>query len=108
MMQTVATILLWFCVLGCALLGGVYFAFSAFILTALRDAGHAGVTAMNSINRVILRSWFMPLFFATTLASAALAIIGLLEWGSGRAWLIVAGGVLYVAGMFKMGSLPIC
>jgi hypothetical protein len=45
MMQTVASFLVWFCVLGCALLGGVYFAFSAFI-----------VTAMNSINRVILRS----------------------------------------------------
>ena len=29
------TALLWFCALGCALIGGLYFAFSAFIMRAL-------------------------------------------------------------------------
>jgi uncharacterized membrane protein len=100
MMETVTTLLLWFCALGCALLGGVYFAFSAFIMRALRDSGMAGVTAMNAINRVILRSAFMPLFLGTTLASGALAVIGLLRFSEqGMLWLI-AGGVSYVAGMF--------
>ena len=65
-MHTLVTALLWFAALGCALLGGVYFAFSAFVMRSLRDAGHAGTVAMNSINRVILRSAFMPLFLGTT------------------------------------------
>lgn len=104
-MTTLLTVLLWFCVLGCALMGGLYFAFSAFIMTALRDAGMAGVTAMNHINRVILRSWFMPLFFGTTLASAALAVIGLLRLHAPGSLLLIFGGVLYVAGMLGVTML---
>jgi uncharacterized membrane protein len=92
--------LLWFCALGCGLMGGVYFAFSAFIMTALDRAGHAGVVAMNSINTVILRSLFMPLFFGSTLACAALAVLGLLNLGDPRALYLIAGGLLYLLGMF--------
>ena len=33
---------------------------------------------MNSINAVILRSLFMPLFLGTTLASAALVVFGII------------------------------
>ena len=100
MTDTVTTILLWFCALGCALLGGLYFAFSAFIMRALEESGPAGVVAMNAINRVILRSWFMPLFVGTTLASLALAILGLFELPALRGVCLIAGGLLYVAGMF--------
>jgi len=99
-MQTTTTILLWFCALGCGLLGGLYFAFSAFIMTALDRAGVAhGVAAMNAINVQIVRSLFMPLFLGTTLGSAALATIGLLN-PSPAGTLQLAGGVLYVLGMF--------
>jgi uncharacterized membrane protein len=99
-MPTLITLLLWFCALGCALLGGVYFAFSAFIMTALKDIGAPGVAAMNSINRVILRSWFMPLFLGTTLASAALVVVGAMDLHEPRAPYLVIGGVVYVLGMF--------
>ena len=104
-MTTALTILLWFCILGCALMGGLYFAFSAVIMTALRDAGMAGVTAMNHINRVILRSWFMPLFFGTTLATAGLAVIGLLRLHAPGSILLIIGGVLYVGGMLGVTML---
>lgn len=93
-------ILTWFCVLGCALMAGVYFAFSAFIMKALAAVGYAGTSAMNSINTVILRSAFLPLFFGTTIASAALIVFGVLEIGTARGLLLVIGGVVYVAGMF--------
>jgi uncharacterized membrane protein len=99
-METVTTILLWFCALGCGLLGGIYFAFSAFIMTALDRAGVAhGVAAMNAINVKIVRSAFMPLFLATTFASAALVIIG----SSARSplgTLMLTGGATYLLGMF--------
>jgi uncharacterized membrane protein len=96
-MEAAITALLWFCAIGCGLLGGLYFAFSAFIMRALADIEPAaGAAAMNAINRVILRSAFMPLFLGSTLACAVLAILGVIA-GS---WLLVAGGALYVAGMF--------
>jgi uncharacterized membrane protein len=99
-MESVIATLLWIGALGCGLMAGVYFAFSAFIMTALGGVGHPGTVAMNSINTVILRSLFMPIFFATTLASAALVVLGLMEIRGTRGALMVAGGILYVAGMF--------
>jgi uncharacterized membrane protein len=97
MTATLLTALIWFCALGCALIGGLYFAFSAFIMTALdRTGSMAGRAAMNSINGAILRSLFMPLFFGTTIGSLVLAIAGIIE----RQWLLFVGGAVYVLGMF--------
>ena len=59
-----------FPLIGCGLIAGLYFAFSAFIMTALGRIGQAaGITAMNAINAVIVQSLFMPLFLGTTVAS---------------------------------------
>jgi uncharacterized membrane protein len=100
-MEMIETALIWFCALGCGLIGGLYFAFSAFIIRALADIDRAaGIAAMNSINTVILRSAFMPLFLGTTLACAALVVIGLMQGGSARGSLLIAGGLVYVIGMF--------
>jgi uncharacterized membrane protein len=111
MTDTLITILLWFCALGCGLLAGLYFAFSAFIMTALDRAGPAhGIAAMNSINLTILRSLFMPLFFGTTLGAAALAQIGLLRTHTPAAICMLVGGLTYVLGMFVVtmaGNVPL-
>jgi uncharacterized membrane protein len=97
--ETVTTGVLWFCAIGCGVLGGVYFAFSAFIMSALDRTGAAhAVAAMNAINTRIVRSLFMPLFLGTTLGSAVLAIFGLLDFPART--LLVAGGAVYVLGMF--------
>jgi uncharacterized membrane protein len=93
--------LLWFCALGCGLLAGLYFAFSVFIMTALDRLGAtAGAAAMNSINTIILRSLFMPVFLLTSLASLVLAMIGMFRWDQPGARLLVAGGLTYFIGMF--------
>ena len=100
-LQSVITGLLWFAAIGCGLIAGLYFAFSTFIMTALGRIGQvAGITAMNAINAVIVQSLFMPLFLGTTLASLLLAVAGLLRWGEPGAAAMLAGGVLYVIGMF--------
>jgi uncharacterized membrane protein len=100
-MEMIETALLWFCALGCGLIGGLYFAFSAFIMRALSSIDRAaGIAAMNSINTVILRSAFMPLFLGTTLAAAALVVLGVMQAGSARGTLLIAGGLCYVIGMF--------
>jgi uncharacterized membrane protein len=101
MLQMVIVGLLWFSAIGCGLLAGLYFAFSVFIMTALGRIGQAaGIAAMNAINMAIIQSLFMPVFLATTAASAALAAIALLRWGDPGAMAMAAGGVLHVLGMF--------
>ncbi|MCA6121723.1 DUF1772 domain-containing protein [Bradyrhizobium sp. WSM 1704] len=101
MRQLLISALLWFAAVGCGLLGGLYFAFSTFIMTSLGRIGQAaGISAMNAINVDIVRSLFMPLFFATTLACAALAALASLRWQEPGAIAAISGGVLYVVGMF--------
>jgi uncharacterized membrane protein len=101
MLQPVITGLLWFSAIGCGLLGGLYFAFSTFIMTALGRIGQApGIMAMNAINTVIVQSLFMPLFLGTTLTSLLLAIAAMFRWDEPGAAAMVASGVLYVVGMF--------
>lgn len=95
------TLLLWFNAIGCGLIAGLYFAFSAFIMTALgRIEPAGGIAAMNSINEIILRSLFMPLFWGTTLASVALVVAALVGWHEPGAIAMLVGGVVYFVGMF--------
>lgn len=100
MMQGLVTALLWFAAVGCGLIAGVYFTFSAFVLTALtRVPDTAGIAAMQSINRVILRSLFLPLFFATSIVAALLALVAALQWEApGSRWMLT-GGLVYVVAM---------
>ncbi|MBI5131289.1 MAG: DUF1772 domain-containing protein [Rhodopseudomonas palustris] len=101
MMPALVTALLWFGAIGCGLMAGVYFTFSAFVMTALaRLPPASGIAAMNAINADIVRSLFLPLFFGTTLAAAALAALGVLQWGEPGAAAMAAGGAIYVLGMF--------
>lgn len=101
MFETSLTAILWFCAVGCGLMAGVYFAFSAFVMASLaRIETPAGILAMQSINDVILRSAFMPLFFGTSVAAAGVAAIALLDLSrSGAIWMLSAG-ILYFVGMF--------
>lgn len=101
MRQVLTSGLLWFSAVGCGLMAGVYFAFSTFVMTALgRLDQAAGIAAMNAINVDIVRSLFMPLFLGTTAAGAALVVMGALRLGEPGAVSMIAGGGLYVVGMF--------
>lgn len=85
--------------LACGLLAGVFFTFSCFAMRAL-DAlpPQSAAAAMQSINRVILRSLFLPLFLGTALLGALLAAAALLDWQQpGSTWRL-AGASLYLLG----------
>jgi uncharacterized membrane protein len=100
MAQLLTTGLLWLSAIGCALIAGVYFAFSTFIMTSFaRIEPAAGIAAMNAINIDIVKSVFMLVFFGTTLAAAILAGLALFRWGSPGSMAVLAGGVVYVIGM---------
>ncbi len=95
-----------FAALGFALMGGVYFTFSGFVMRSLADLpGAAGVAAMQSINRVILSSAFMPVFWGTTLTALALAIWAAVHRGFPGAGMVCAAGVIYFVGMFVCTAL---
>ncbi|WP_298885521.1 anthrone oxygenase family protein [uncultured Bradyrhizobium sp.] len=106
MRQVFTTGLLWFSALGCGVMAGVYFAFSTFIMTSLgRLDQAAGIAAMNAINVDIVRSLFMPLFLGTTVAGAALVVMGVLRISEPGAVSMIAGGSLYVLGMFVVTAV---
>ncbi len=109
--MTITDGVLWFAVLGVGVMAGVYFTFSAFAMRALDAIGlPAGMQAMQSINRVIVRSLFLPLFFASSLAAAVLAVVALLDLSQPGGLLLLVGGASYVLGMFVVtvvGNVPL-
>ena len=92
--------------LGSGLIAGVFFAFSAFVMKALgRIPPAAGLTAMQSINVVVINPLFMAAFLGTAAAAAAAAAGALLGRGDVRSPYVLAGGALYLAGTFGVTIL---
>ncbi len=85
--------------LGCAVIAGVFFAFSAFVMGALgRLPAAQGIAAMQSINVAVINPWFLGVFLGTALACAALAVASLRAWEKPHAPWLLAGSLLYLAG----------
>ena len=85
--------------LGCGLIAGVFFAFSAFVMKALsRISPTHGITAMQSINIVVINPWFMAAFFGTGLGCLVLAVSSLSAWHRPGTAYAVAGSLLYLLG----------
>jgi uncharacterized membrane protein len=101
MLETILTILIIAAALGSGLVAGTFFAFSAFVMKALGETpGTGGIEAMQRINKVILRSVFMPVFTGTAILSVALATWGFVALDFARAIVLSAGAVLYVVCTF--------
>lgn len=109
-MPTILTALIWFALVSAAIMAGIYFTFSVFAMRALASLGDEdGANAMRAINRVILQSAFLPLFLASSAASLALVVLGMLGHGAAPHQL-VAGGLVYVLGMTgvtMLGNVPL-
>ncbi|MGH6736050.1 MAG: DUF1772 domain-containing protein [Methyloceanibacter sp.] len=85
--------------LGAGLVAGIFFAFSAFIMTALgRIPAPKGIAAMQSINVAVLNPVFFTAFFGTGLVSLAVATAALFNWSSPSALYLLAGALLYIVG----------
>ena len=84
--------------LGCGLVAGVFFAFSAFVMAALaRLPPGQGIAAMQSINRVVINPVFLGAFLGTAAACAVLVVAAVLDWGDARAPKLLSGGLLYLS-----------
>lgn len=87
--------------LGAGLIAGTFFAFSAFVMGALRRLPAAqGIAVMQSINVVVINPIFLGVFIGTAILSLALLVAAFFGWPSVRAIYLAAGCVFYVGGCF--------
>ncbi len=88
-----------FSALGSALVAGIFFAFSTFIMKAFgRLQPEQGIAAMQAINVTVLNPWFFAVFFGTGVGCIFLAIFALLHWSGPAASHLVVGSMLYIVG----------
>jgi uncharacterized membrane protein len=88
-----------FAVWGCALIAGVFFAFSTFVMQALaRLPAAQGIAAMQAINITVINPWFMVAFLGTAVACILLVIASLLKWHQPSAIYWLVGGLFYLIG----------
>ncbi len=88
-----------FAALGCGLIAGVFFAFSAFVMKALARLPSAeGTAAMQSINVAVVNPLFWAAFLGTAAACVFVIISSLLRWQDPGAVYLLTGGALYLVG----------
>lgn len=109
--NTIFASLVWVMAICSGLMAGTYMAFSGFIMRSFaRLNTAAAIAAMNTINTVILKSSFMPLFFGSSVIALLLLLVGLWHWGEPGAGLATAAGLTYGIGMFvttAAGNVPL-
>ncbi|MES1183089.1 MAG: anthrone oxygenase family protein [Myxococcales bacterium] len=99
MFARIICLITFFTALGCGLIGGVFFAFSSFVLPALaRLPGLQGLSAMQSINVVVLNRSFLGVFLGTAVLCATLAVDAVARWSAPHAGLRLAGALAYLLG----------
>jgi len=97
--------------LGSALIGGVFFAFSSFVMKALaRIPSSEGIAAMQSINVVVINPSFLGAFMGTAVLSLVVFGLALARWGHPSAMFFLGGAVFYIVGTFLVtlfGNVPL-
>jgi uncharacterized membrane protein len=85
--------------LGASVAGGVFFAFSNFVMRALGQIPAAeGIRAMQEINVTVINRWFMTALFGTGVACLAVIVLTLADWERSYGPYLVAAGAIYVVG----------
>ena len=91
-------------------MAGIYFAFSVFVMKSLAQLPvQEDIRVMNSINKVIVKTAFLPLFFLSSIGHLALIIYAFIS-DNYAAGLLVPAGVIYIGGMFMvtvLGNVPL-
>jgi uncharacterized membrane protein len=91
---------------GCGLNGGVFFAFSSFVMPGLARLRPAeGAAAMQSINVTAVTPVFMTALFGTGALSLAVLVAGLAALDESYGGWLVAGGAVYLAGTIVLTIL---
>ena len=90
-------------VVGAGLIGGVFLAFSSFVMRALAEvAPEHGIAIMQRINVVVLNPLFLSIFVGTALLACVCIVGAVLSWGTVRSALLLSSGLAYVIGSFAV------
>lgn len=85
--------------LGCGVVGGVFFAFSTFIMRAFaRLPAPAGIAAMQTINVTVITPLFMLALFGTGVACLFLTAYSLIGLQRPDTMYLLSGSLLYFLG----------
>ena len=85
--------------IACAAMGGVFFAFSSFVMQGLKALPSAhGIIAMQSINVTAVTPIFMTALFGTAAACLALLVSAAIEWRDTVSGYLIAGSLSYLVG----------
>jgi uncharacterized membrane protein len=88
-----------FAAVGSAVMGGLLFAFSNFVMKSLTDQPpESGIRTMQAINIQILNPLFLLLFLGTALAVLVLAVHSISRLSEPSATLLLIGSALYLLG----------
>jgi uncharacterized membrane protein len=97
--------------LGSALVAGVFFAFSSFVMKALaRLPSPEGIAAMQSINVVVINPSFLGAFMGTALLSVGIVVLMLAGPGQSSTIFFLGGAMFYFVGTFLVtifGNVPL-
>jgi uncharacterized membrane protein len=93
--------------IGSGIVGGIFYAFSSFVMAALgRLPSAQGAAAMNAINVTVINPTFMIAFMGTTLVCLVLAGGSFFWWGRTGGMLSLAASLIYIVGCF--GVTMVC
>src|SRR6266511_3402260 len=82
--------------IGCGLIGGVFFAFSTFVMKALAALPPPqGIAAMKSINIAVINPIFLGPFLGTSVGCLILLVSPLLTWEKPGDTCVLIGTTLY-------------
>jgi uncharacterized membrane protein len=96
-MEDLLPLLTFIAAIGCGVVAGVFFAFSAFVMKALdRLPAAQAIGAMQAINAAAPTPAFMAALFGTGLACGAVMLCSVFVWGEPLAVYLLAGGALYL------------
>ena len=85
--------------IGSGVVGGIFYAFSSFVMAALgRLPSAQGAGAMKAVNVTVINPVFMLAFMGTAVLCLVLAGASLIWWGRTGGMLILAASLFYLVG----------
>ena len=100
------TVIIVITAVACGLMGGVFFAFSTFVMKALRALPPAqGMEAMQAINITAVEPPLMLGLFGTALGSVVVGVNALTDLNDPAAWWGLSGAGLYLLGVLVVTAV---
>jgi len=101
MTKTLFPRLIFVAAIGSGITAGVFFAFSSFVIAALKRISPAqGTAVMNSIHVTVINPGFMSAFAGTALLCLLLSAGSIFKWHQGDAKLALIASLVYLIGTF--------